>query len=425
MDSGPTIVSVQPHRALTDEPSRSLSRWTKEVVFLAISNSLWVDGAQHPDGGVLHPVAATRLHATVRSDGRSGPLMQPDGGLVGNADSVTTKVWTDGACIGNPGPGGWAWAVPDVAFASGAEADSTNQRMEVMAALSALHAITGTVEIVTDSKYVADCFNQSWWVGWEKRGWRNANKQPVANQDLWQPFIKLYKARQGEVTFSWVKGHSGDAMNDVVDRLATEAAATQVGRSGDKTPTDLGPADVPVRRAVKAVPGAEPPSGHRVVVLGHRPPDLGGYEANPISEGVLRRLTETLAGLKAVHPDLVVLTGLGLGAEQLGAEAASAAGVPYIAVQAFPEFEGKWPIQSQMTFRRLLAGATSSVTVSKTRPTSKQAAGMALGSRDRWLIEHADGALVVWDGEDRSLGYNVTALEQRIPDEVWVIAPEP
>ncbi len=144
---------------------------------------------------------------------------------------MTIEVYTDGACSGNPGPGGWAWAVADGAFASGAEAHSTNQRMEIRAAYEAVQALEGPVEVVSDSTYVVHCFRDRWWEGWQRRGWLNTARKPVANRDLWEPFVELVRAR-GDVTFRWVKGHGGHPMNDLVDRLAVEAAATQVARSG-------------------------------------------------------------------------------------------------------------------------------------------------------------------------------------------------
>ena len=141
-------------------------------------------------------------------------------------DPVT--VFTDGACSGNPGPGGWAWAVAPSGSPSGSggEARSTNQRMEVRAALEALRALGPgrPVVVVSDSTYVVNCFRDRWWEGWIKRGWRNAAKQPVANRDLWEPLIALVR-QSGNVSFRWVKGHSGDPMNDLVDRLAVAAAA--------------------------------------------------------------------------------------------------------------------------------------------------------------------------------------------------------
>ena len=145
--------------------------------------------------------------------------------------SRLTIVYTDGACSGNPGPGGWAWAVPDGPFASGAEAHSTNQRMEISAVLHAVHAHDGPLDVVSDSTYVVNCFRDKWYVGWRQRGWTNSQRKPVANRDLWEPLIDLVLAR-GDVTFRWVKGHGGDKMNDFVDQLAVEASLTQTGRTG-------------------------------------------------------------------------------------------------------------------------------------------------------------------------------------------------
>jgi ribonuclease HI len=135
-----------------------------------------------------------------------------------------TLIYTDGACSGNPGPGGWAWAIaPDGAVhGSGGEAHTTNQRMEMKAVLEALRSNDGELTIVSDSTYVVNCFRDRWWVRWQANGWRNAKKEPVANTDLWKPLIELYQVRQP--TFRWVKGHSGDVMNDLVDRLAVAAA---------------------------------------------------------------------------------------------------------------------------------------------------------------------------------------------------------
>lgn len=144
--------------------------------------------------------------------------------------SEKTIAYTDGACSGNPGPGGWAWATGPERFASGPAEHTTNQRMEIQAAYEAVKALPGRLEIVSDSTYVVKCFNDGWWRGWLKRGWTNSQKKPVANRDLWEPFIQLVRER-ADVTFRWVKGHSGDPMNDFVDELAVEAGSNQAGRS--------------------------------------------------------------------------------------------------------------------------------------------------------------------------------------------------
>jgi len=98
--------------------------------------------------------------------------------------------------------------------------------MEITAVLEALrdHAGAGPVEVVSDSTYVVNCFRDRWYEGWLRRGWKNSQRQPVANRDLWEPLLGLVLADGAEVTFRWVKGHSGDKMNDLVDLLATEAA---------------------------------------------------------------------------------------------------------------------------------------------------------------------------------------------------------
>lgn len=142
-----------------------------------------------------------------------------------------TRIHTDGACRGNPGPGGWAWARGADGYASGAEARTTNQRMELRAVLEALRANPdGDVEIVSDSTYVVKCFNDHWYVGWLRRGWKNSQGQPVANRDLWEPLFDLVLRGGRTVIFTWVKGHAGDPMNEFVDELATAAADLQQGQ---------------------------------------------------------------------------------------------------------------------------------------------------------------------------------------------------
>lgn len=145
-------------------------------------------------------------------------------------------VYTDGSCLGNPGPGGWAWAVVDGGFASGADPVTTNQRMEITAVLRALHALAGPLLVVSDSTYVVNCFRDRWWEGWRRRGWRNTAGKPVANRDLWEPLLAAAVDDGRSVRFSWVRGHAGDPMNERVDQLATEAAAAQRGTSGERWP---------------------------------------------------------------------------------------------------------------------------------------------------------------------------------------------
>ena len=107
--------------------------------------------------------------------------------------------------------------------------------MEVTAALEAVRRLAGPLVVVSDSTYVVNCFRDSWWKGWLARGWRNSAGKAVASRDLWEPLVGLYRER-GDVTFRWVKGHSGDPMNDLVDLLAVRAAASQAPSEGDGPP---------------------------------------------------------------------------------------------------------------------------------------------------------------------------------------------
>jgi uncharacterized phage-like protein YoqJ len=222
-------------------------------------------------------------------------------------------------------------------------------------------------------------------------------------------------------------------MNDLVDRLAVEAATTQQGREGDQPPARLGPADRPGRGApsatkspatAKATSGPLPPPGHLLVVTGLRPPELGGYNENPVADKVRARIGEILVAQAQLHPDLIVASGLGLGAEQLGAEAAIAAGIPLAAVLAFPGVEDIWPGPSRHRFADTLAHATYVVTLQAQRPTSRQQAGAALSRRDAWLARHAAEALVVWDHNDAAIGRCIRSFQDHLGDEqVWVFEP--
>lgn len=135
-----------------------------------------------------------------------------------------TVIHTDGGCSGNPGPGGWAWAATRINYDYGFEAHTTNQRMELMAVLEGLKAFCGntkTVEVVSDSSYVVNCFRDKWYLGWHARDWKTSAKKPVANRDLWEPLIEI--SVKYDVKYTWVKGHSGNEMNDFVDLLAVSA----------------------------------------------------------------------------------------------------------------------------------------------------------------------------------------------------------
>jgi ribonuclease HI len=111
--------------------------------------------------------------------------------------------------------------------------------MEITAVLEALRALTpgwpAEIQVVSDSTYVVNCFRDRWWEGWLKRDWKNSQRKPVANRDLWEPLLAVALSPDVPVTFRWVKGHSGDRWNDVVDELATEAADQGHGSSGDRS----------------------------------------------------------------------------------------------------------------------------------------------------------------------------------------------
>jgi ribonuclease HI len=140
--------------------------------------------------------------------------------------STEVAIFTDGACLGNPGPGGWAallaWNGQEKIL-TGAEPRTTNNRMELMAAIAALETLKRPCAVVlhSDSRYVLDGIAK-WLPGWKARGWKTADKQPVKNQDLW---VRLDEAsRPHALRWEWVKGHAGHAENERVDQLAREAA---------------------------------------------------------------------------------------------------------------------------------------------------------------------------------------------------------
>ncbi|MBO9499340.1 MAG: ribonuclease HI [Novosphingobium sp.] len=136
------------------------------------------------------------------------------------------QIFTDGACKGNPGPGGWGALLRKGTTEkelSGGDPATTNNRMEMLAVIRALQALTRPceIELYSDSKYVIDGITK-WVFGWQKRGWKNAAKQPVANEDLWREMIEA--ARPHSISWNWVKGHAGHAENERADRLACAAA---------------------------------------------------------------------------------------------------------------------------------------------------------------------------------------------------------
>lgn len=140
--------------------------------------------------------------------------------------SEPVHAWTDGACLGNPGPGGWGvvlrWNGHEREL-SGGELDTTNNRMELMAAIRALESLRRPCRVIltTDSQYVRKGITE-WMPGWKRNGWKTASKKPVKNAELWR---RLDAARERhEVRWDWVKGHSGHPENERADELASDAA---------------------------------------------------------------------------------------------------------------------------------------------------------------------------------------------------------
>ena len=139
---------------------------------------------------------------------------------------------TDGSCIGNPGPGGFAGIIQcgrDESIVYGGDPKTTNNRMELSAVVESLWAVNNiltytdaAVTVRSDSQYVTKAFTAGWLEGWKRRGWRNSKKQPVPNRDLWEGL--LHELEGHEVRWVWVRGHAGDSMNERCDRLALEQA---------------------------------------------------------------------------------------------------------------------------------------------------------------------------------------------------------
>ena len=137
-------------------------------------------------------------------------------------------IYTDGACKGNPGPGGWGAVLVYGAHErelSGGEAHTTNNRMELCGVIAALSALRESCEVTltSDSRYVVEAINNGWVEGWRARGWKKADKSPALNVDLWEQLLGLLKKHK--VTFCWVRGHAGHPYNERCDKLATAFAA--------------------------------------------------------------------------------------------------------------------------------------------------------------------------------------------------------
>ena len=144
------------------------------------------------------------------------------------SELTRVEIFTDGACKGNPGPGGWGAVIRSGAHEkeiSGGEALTTNNRMELLAAIEALKALKRPCHVIlsTDSSYVKDGITK-WVFGWQKNGWKTADRKPVKNVELWQALVEA--AKRHRIEWRWVKGHAGHPENERADRLACAAAET-------------------------------------------------------------------------------------------------------------------------------------------------------------------------------------------------------
>ncbi len=288
---------------------------------------------------------------------------------------VFTDIYTDGACSGNPGPGGWAWVIPDGPHESGTENPTTNQRMEVKAVLAAIEANDQPIHIFSDSTYVVNCFKDRWYEGWLKRGWKNSQRKAVANRDLWEPLIELAVPRlaEGTLAFTWVKGHAGNPMNELADQLAVAAKDELMGLDGaggvDFEPDD-GAAELPW------------PIGPALLVIG---------STNPTSEQV----DAVKAAVASLGPDAVLVTGLRRGIELVAAETALEHRIPVAAVLPFADPAAKWDDDLRSRFDEVYGRASFDIVLSG----DPSAPGTAMKERNRWLQRSALGAIVVGDDD--------------------------
>ncbi len=255
---------------------------------------------------------------------------------------------------------------------SGADADTTNQRMELTAVLEAVSTIEGPLAIHSDSTYVVNCFNDRWYEGWLARGWKNTQKKPVANRDLWEPLIDQYLARSDELTFTWVKGHAGNELNEIADQMAV----AEVEKLRNARPAE------PSGSSLSAAPTRAPWSVEQAIVISG---------ARELDEEQQEELEGALAGLDE-HNDVVV-SGLRLGTELLAAEAAIDKGVPLAIVLPYPDPVRVWSPADRARFDRAIEAATWVVTLDGDPATP----GRSVKARNAWLWDAAVGAIIVGD----------------------------
>ena len=293
-----------------------------------------------------------------------------------------TDVYTDGACKGNPGPGGWGWVVPNGPTGSGGAEQTTNQRMELEAVLRAIESLPGPLRIHSDSTYVVNCFNDRWYDGWLKRGWRNSQKKPVANRDLWEPLIDQYLERSEEIVFTWVKGHSGNVWNERADELAVAAAEAVMARTVAAAGggSEVNGAEVGTATSEPVAPW---PAGRALWATGIIDPD----------DDQLAELVRVVEGLDPTN-DLLV-TGLRRGAELAAAEAARSRRVDIAVVLPFADPAVRWPAAERDRFDSVRSAASFEVVLDGNPATP----GAAVAARNRWVLDHVIGVIIVGDEE--------------------------
>ncbi len=282
---------------------------------------------------------------------------------------MVVDLYTDGACSGNPGPGGWGWVTEDGRSGKGGAEHTTNQRMEVQAVLEGLNEVSGAVNVVSDSTYVVKCFNDRWFEGWKKRGWKNSQKKPVANRDLWEPLIQLYLEREHELSFTWVKGHSGNKFNEIADQLAVEARDAQSEiLTGSQAAAIVEQVAVPW------------PIGNAIWVIG----------PNSLGRGHREGLVDAIARL---GPEDIVISGLRRGVELEAAELVLESGQRLGVVLPFADPAAGWPSDDRSRFDTACGQATWLVTLDG----DVASPGQAVEARNRWLQAASIGAIVVGD----------------------------
>ena len=234
--------------------------------------------------------------------------------LFGPSESLVVTVYTDGGCDPNPGPGGWAAVVQhgeSRVVLSGNAPQTTNNQMELEAAVAALAYLGGRyetcqIELHTDSQYLRQGIT-SWIDGWFARGWRTKSGQPIKNQELWRRLYDL--SHEHEIHWVWVKGHAGNPMNELVDRLATEArrSLTQGPSGAGESEAEIGEDGEAVLWIAVSCRGSSGPGGWAVVLCeGKQRRVLEGFEAQTTGNALY--LSAAIAGLEAIRPpgDVVV-----------------------------------------------------------------------------------------------------------------------